>query len=211
MPNAKVLGVTATPERGDGAGLSNVFDEMVVGPTTAWLIEAGYLASYSAFAPKEVPDLSLIGTRAGDYAVDELASVMSRPVVIGSAVQAYERHANGKRAIVFGVDVKHSQALAQRFNEAGHAAAHLDGNTPRDERRQILKALESGEIRIVTNCGLISEGVNIPAVEAALLARPTQSTGLYLQQVGRALRIAPGKDRAIILDSCRQHRSAWST
>jgi DNA repair protein RadD len=121
MPNAKVLGTTATPERGDGAGLGEVFDEMVVGPTTAWLIEAGYLAKYTAYAPKEVPDLSRIGTRAGDYAVDQLSSVMARPVIIGAAVQAYERHANGKRAIVFGVDVKHSEALAQRFNEAGHA------------------------------------------------------------------------------------------
>ena len=125
---------------------------------------------------------------------------MAQPVVIGSAVDAYERHCAGKRAIFFGVDVKHSEMAAQRFREAGHVAVHLDGNTPRDERARIIKALGTGEIKIVCNCGLISEGANVPAVEAVLLARPTQSFALYLQQVGRALRIAPGKERAIILD-----------
>jgi DNA repair protein RadD len=200
MPNAKVLGVTATPERGDGAGLGDVFEEMVVGPDTAWLIGAGFLSPYQAFAPTEAPDLSRVATLAGDYAADQLAEVMTQTVVIGSAVAAYERHASGKRAIVFGVDVKHSEMLAQRFNDAGHVAAHLDGNTPRDERQRIIKALGTGEIKVVTNCGLISEGTNVPSVESVLLARPTQSTGLHLQQIGRALRVAPGKDRAIILD-----------
>jgi DNA repair protein RadD len=119
---------------------------------------------------------------------------------LASAVEAYQRHCDGKRAIVFGVDVTHSRMLSQRFNEAGHAAVHLDGNTPRDERTRIIKALGTGEIKIVTNCGLISEGTNVPAVEAVLLARPTQSVALYLQQVGRSLRVAPGKERAIILD-----------
>jgi DNA repair protein RadD len=199
MPDAKVLGVTATPERGDGAGLGDVFEEMVVGPDTAWLIGANYLAPDTAYAPTQAPDLSRVATRAGDYAADQLAELMTQAVVIGSAVEAYERHAKGKRAIAFGVDIKHSQMLAQRFNEAGHVAVHLDGMTPKDERQKIIKALGTGEIRIVTNCGLISEGTDVPAVEAVLLARPTQSTGLYLQQVGRALRVAPGKERAIIL------------
>jgi superfamily II DNA or RNA helicase len=200
MPDAKVLGVTATPERGDGAGLGDVFEEMVVGPDTAWLIGAGFLSPFTAYAPTRTPDLSKVATRAGDYAVDQLSDVMVQAVVLGSVIDAYQRHASGRRAIAFGVDVNHSEALAQRFREAGHAAVHLDGMTPSDERRRIIKALGTGEIKVVTNCGLISEGTDVPAVEAVLLARPTQSTGLYLQQVGRSLRVAPGKERAIVLD-----------
>lgn len=199
MPRAKVLGVTATPERLDGRGLGDVFGEMVIGPTTAELIEAGYLSRFTCFAPT-TPDLCGISTRAGDFAVDELAGVMARPVVIGSAVESYEKLCPGRRAIVYGVDRRHSMMLAQRFIERGHKAAHLDGDTPKDERRALIKALMTGEIHVITNCGLISEGLDVPAVEAVLLARPTQSLALYLQQVGRALRPSPGKARALILD-----------
>src|SRR5258705_4662931 len=90
--------------------------------------------------------------------------------------------------------------LADRFAERGHKAVHLDGDTPRDERRAIIKALATGQIQVITNCGLISEGLDVPAVEAVLLVRPTQSLALYLQQVGRSLRPSPGKDRALVLD-----------
>jgi DNA repair protein RadD len=199
MPGAKVLGVTATPERLDGRGLGDVFDEMVIGPTVAELIAGGYLSPFAAFAPV-APDLSSISTRAGDFATDELAGVMARPVIIGSAIDSYEKLCPGKRAIVYGVDRRHSIMLAQRFIERGHKAVHLDEDTPKDERRALIKALATGEIHVITNCGLISEGLDVPAVEAVLLVRPTQSLSLYLQQVGRALRPAPGKDRALILD-----------
>jgi DNA repair protein RadD len=199
MPGAKVLGVTATPERLDGRGLGDVFGTMVMGPTVAELIEGGYLSRFTCFAPT-TPDLCGISTRAGDYAVDELAGIMARPVVVGSAVSSYEKLCLGKRAIVYGVDRRHSMMLAKRFTERSHKAAHLDGDTPKEERRALIKALETGELEIITNCGIISEGLDVPAVEAVLLARPTQSLALFLQQVGRALRPAPGKDRALILD-----------
>jgi DNA repair protein RadD len=199
MPGAKVLGVTATPERLDGRGLGDVFGEMVTGPTVAELIEAGYLSRFTCFAPT-TPDLCGISTRAGDFAVDELAGIMARPVIVGSAVSSYEKLCPGKRAIVYGVDRRHSMMLAERFIERGHKAAHVDGDTPKDERRAMIKALATGKLHVITNCGLISEGLDVPAIEAVLLARPTQSLALYLQQVGRALRLAPGKDRAFILD-----------
>ena len=101
-------------------------EDVAQSATTAQLIKDAYLAPYAAFAPTEVPDLSRIGSRAGDFAVDQLSSVMARPVVIGSAVASYERFAIGKRAVAFGVDRAHSMALAQRFTENGHQAVHLD-------------------------------------------------------------------------------------
>jgi superfamily II DNA or RNA helicase len=200
MPKAKVLGVTATPERLDGRGLGDIFDRMVMGPTTADLIAQGHLSPFTAYAPVEAPDVSSISTRAGDFAVDELAATMARPVIIGAAVDAYQGVAHGKRAVVYGVNIQHSEMLAERFRDRGYRAVHLDGNVPRDQRRKMIQALGTGEIQIICNCGLISEGLDVPGIEAVLLVRPTQSVALYLQQVGRALRLAPSKDRALILD-----------
>jgi DNA repair protein RadD len=200
MPQAKVLGVTATPERLDGRGLGDIFSSMVMGPTTSELIKDGYLSPFACYAPAEPPDLSDISTRAGDFAPDQLADAMAAPIIVGSAVDSYEEFCPGKRAIVFGVDRRHSLMLAERFNERGRKAVHLDGDTPKSERQQMIKALAAGEIDLVTNCGILSEGLDVPAVEAVLLARPTQSLGLHLQMVGRALRLAPGKERALILD-----------
>jgi superfamily II DNA or RNA helicase len=90
--------------------------------------------------------------------------------------------------------------LAARFAAAGYHAAHIDGDTPKDERRDLIRALGSGDLQVLANCGLISEGLDVPSVVAAILLRPTRSLALYLQQVGRALRRAPGKVRALILD-----------
>ena len=197
MPRARLLGCTATPERLDGRGLGDISRD-------------GDRADHRRTdrARLLIP-LHLHGVGRGartcrassgrDYAVDELAGSWL-PVVIGSAVASYEKLCPGKRAIVYGVDRRHSMMLAQRFIERGHKAAHLDGDTPKDERRALIAALAAGEIHVITNCGLISEGLDVPAVEAVLLARPTQSLALYLQQVGRALRPAPGKVRALILD-----------
>jgi superfamily II DNA or RNA helicase len=125
---------------------------------------------------------------------------MSDAVVIGSAVEDYIRLCRGAPAIAFCVDIKHSQLVAARFARAGYRAAHVDGDTAANERRALIAALGHGETQILTNCGLISEGLDVPGVVAAILLRPTKSLALYLQQVGRALRPAPGKARALILD-----------
>ena len=121
-------------------------------------------------------------------------------VVIESAVAEYGRICPSTPAVAFCVDIAHSEAVAARFRSHGYRAAHVDGETPSQERRRLIAALGTGEINVITNCGLISEGVDVPAIGTAILLRPTQSLALYLQQVGRSLRPAPGKDRALILD-----------
>jgi superfamily II DNA or RNA helicase len=115
-------------------------------------------------------------------------------------VEDYTRLCAGVPAIVFCVDIKHSQLVAECFTTAGYRAAHVDGETGREERRALIRALGSGELQVLCNCGLVSEGLDVPGVVAAILLRPTKSLALYLQQVGRALRPAPGKERALILD-----------
>jgi DNA repair protein RadD len=198
LPKAKVLGVSATPQRLDGKGLNDIFDALVIGPTMGWLIDHGYLAPYVAYGPEKAPDLRRIKVTAGDYNIGALAGAMSDKVIIQSAVDEYRKICNGAPAIVFAVNVDHSRLVAKAFSEAGYRAAHVDGTTPRDERKDLIASLVDGRIQVLSNCALFDEGLDVPGVVAAILLRPTMSVARYLQMVGRALR--PGKPRAFILD-----------
>jgi DNA repair protein RadD len=200
FPKARILGVTATPERLDGRGLGDIFETMIVGPDVAELTRQQYLVPAVVYAPAVDVDLSGVRTRAGDFAADDLAKVMSRGALVGDAVEHYKTLGDGVPAIAFAVNVAHSQQIAARFNAAGIAAAHVDGDTPTAERKHFIAALGTGKLKVLCNCGIVSEGLDVPTVGAVIMLRPTQSLGLYLQMVGRALRRAPGKDRAIVLD-----------
>lgn len=203
-PNAKLLPVTATPCRLDGKGLGlgagGLADELVMGPTMRELIDAGFLSPYRIFAPPNALDLSGVRTRMGDYAKDQLADAVDKPSITGNAVEHYTRLAAGKRAVAFCVSVAHAQHVASEFQGAGIPAEFLDGTLDALERDRIIKRFEAGTTLVLTSCDIISEGFDLPAIEAAILLRPTQSLSLYIQQVGRALRTFPGKAEAIILD-----------
>ncbi len=197
-PDAYRLGVTATPCRLDGRGLSTAFDSLVEGPTVADLTAAGYLSPARIYAPPVIADLSGLRRRAGDYAVDQAASAMDRPTVTGDAIGHYTRLAAGQRAIAFCCSIAHAESVARSFNAAGISAATLLGNTP--DRDAVVAAFDAGTVQILVTVDVVSEGFDIPAASCAILLRPTQSLGLFLQQVGRVLRPAPGKQQALILD-----------
>ncbi len=195
------LGLTATPYRADGRGLGDAYQELVVVASPSRLIAEGYLVEPSVFTvPREhLPDLSSVHTRAGDYEGRELEDAVNRKSLVGNIVEHWLELARGKRTVAFAVSVEHSKNIAARFVEAGIPAEHLDGTTPAAERDAILARLERGETQVVANCNVLCEGWDQPSVKCAILARPTKSTGLYLQQAGRILR--PWNDeRAIILD-----------
>lgn len=198
--NAKVLGVTATPERLDGRGLGDKFQSMVLGPDSAWLTEQGFLAPARVFAPPSQIDTSNIRTRMGDYDMEDAAEAMSGSAIMGDAVSHYQRHLSHGTAIAFCCNIAHARAVAEAFQEAGIRAAVIDGTLTKDDRRQMISDLGTGKIQVLSSCMIISEGTDVPTVTGAILLRPTQSVSLYLQQVGRALRPAPGKAEAIILD-----------
>jgi superfamily II DNA or RNA helicase len=198
-PDAIHVGLSATPERLDGTGLGQWFGTMVCGPAVADLVEQGYLARYRLFAPS-APDLSGVHTRMGDYVKGEASAAMDRPAITGDAVAHYRRLAAGRRAVVFCTSIQHSQHVVEQFRHAGLRAEHVDGETDSATRDAALTRFERGETQILSNVELFGEGVDIPGIEVAILLRPTQSLSLYLQQVGRALRPAPGKAEAIILD-----------
>lgn len=199
FPDAIHIGLTATPCRLDGRGLGDWFNTLVEGPTTRWLIDNGFLSKYRLFAPS-TPDVASIKTRAGDFVASELADHMDKPSITGDAITHYKKLADGKRAIVFAANIAHSQHVVAQFQAAGYPAAHIDGKTDRAVRDKLLRDFEDGRIRVVSNVDLFGEGFDLPAIEAVILLRPTQSTGLYLQQVGRSLRTSEGKTEAIILD-----------
>ncbi len=201
LPQSRVLGVTATPSRLDGCGFDRVYEALVLGPSVSELIQRGFLADYDilapeSFLPEEGDGIRITG---GDFNVGDLAARIDRRYVAGQAVEAYLKHSRGKRCVVFAINVEHSQAIAERYRQAGIAAEHLDGETPLKERQAILQRFRSGRTQVLCNVQLFTEGFDLPELEVVQLCRPTQSVALHLQMVGRALRPQRGK-RALILD-----------
>jgi superfamily II DNA or RNA helicase len=211
-PRARLLGVTATPCRLDGSGLGKhvggYFDCLVEGPTIRNLIDRGFLSQPVVYAPPSEVDLSGVQIKAGDFDQKQIAERVDKPKITGCAIEHYQRLCPGAPAIAFTTTIEHAEHVAAQFNAAGIPAAHLAGDLPDTVRRHRIEQLANGQLRVLTSCNIISEGTDIPVVTAAILLRPTQSMGLYLQQVGRALRVCPGKSKAIILDhvgNCLRH------
>ena len=196
-PDAWLVGLTATPQRLSGEGL-NIFDRLILGPSVSELIDMGYLAPYKLYAP-EVARFDKCHVRAGDYISSEVEDIINRPAIIGDVIDHYKTLSPNRRTVVFCATVAHSKNVAAQFNAVGFKAVHVDGNTPDNEREQAIEDFKSGRIKILTNCNLFVEGVDLPALETLIMLRPTKSLSLYLQAVGRALRPYPNKT-ALILD-----------
>lgn len=198
-PKARVVGLTATPCRGDGRGLGAAFDTLIECPQVHELIEDGYLVSTRVYAP-ETPDLAGVTVRQGDYAIGELEARMDKAQLIGDIVTHWHRLAEGRPTVVFATGVQHSLHIRDEFCRSGILAEHIDGTTPSDVRDRILERLAAREIDLVTNAMVLTEGWDCPAVSCLVLARPTKSLGLFRQMVGRVLRPAPGKSEALVID-----------
>jgi superfamily II DNA or RNA helicase len=198
-PNAVLLGLTATPCRGDGRGLGGIFESIIECPQVAELIEQGYLVKTRVYAPVN-PDLKGVRVQAGDYVESQLADRMDQPKLIGDIVTHWHRYGERRKTVAFAVNVAHSVHLRDEFIKSGVRAEHIDGSTPKPERDASLARLASGEIELITNCMVLTEGWDLPEVGCCILARPTKKMGLYRQMIGRVLRPAEGKPDAIILD-----------
>ena len=193
FPAATQIGLTATPQRLDGKGLRPFFDVLLTGPSTADLIAQGYLSRYRLYAPGTAPTLAGVHRVAGDFNRRELSDAMQSTTVVGDALAHYRQHCPDARALVFAWSLEVSRGIAQQFTDAGISAAHVDGETPRYERTEAMRRFRAGDLRVLCNVDLYGEGLDVPALDAVFLLRPTQSLSLYLQQVGRGLRPSPGK------------------
>ena len=203
-PTAHVVGLTATPFRLDGHGLGDLFGELVVAAWPDELCDAGVLHRPKVWASKS-PDLRGVKMIAGDYSTGALATRANTCELNGDLVQTWHKRAAGKRTVLFAVDVPHSKAITHAFREAGVAAEHLDGSTPPEMRDAILERLRTGQTLVVSNCMVLTEGWDLPALECAILARPTASLNLHLQMIGRVMRACDGKQGAIVLDHAGNH------
>lgn len=203
--HAYILGVTATPARIDGQGFKFLYDALLLGPSVAELIALGHLCRFKLYAALNAVETSGVRTTGGDFNHRDLAAVIDTSLVMGDLIETWRKHALGKKTVVFAIDVAHSKEIALAYREAGTSAEHLDGETPPHERANILERFRTGETLVLTNCGIISEGFDVPTIEAIQCVRPTKSLILWLQMLGRSLRPSPGKDHAIIID----HTQNW--
>jgi len=205
-PDAYVLGVTATPARIDGQGFKYAYDRLILGPAVDWLIGKQYLSSFKLFAAAKTVDTQGVQKTGADYNRRQLARAVNTSLLLGDIVDAWREFAEGKKTVVFAVNVEHSRAIAAAFCEAGISAEHLDGTTKDDERRSVLNRFATGETLVLSNCDLFTEGFDLPNLEAIQCVRPTQSLVFWLQMVGRCLRVHEDKEWAVIID----HTENWA-
>lgn len=198
-PRAVILGLTATPARGDGRGLGDLFTDMVCACPMSQLITENYLVKAKCYAPY-TPDLTGVKTQGGDYVRGQLAKRMDKPTLVGDLVAHWKAFAGGRSTITFGTDVRHSLHIRDEYLRAGIRAEHLDANTPMEERDGILGRLNDGTTQVVCNVFVLTEGFDCPRVSCIQDAGPTKSLVRAIQKWGRGLRAFPGKEDCVILD-----------
>ena len=186
FPEAWIVGATASPIRTDDKPLGDLYQDIVEGVTVRWLIDNKFLAPYEYYSVTVADVLS------------EDCSELMKPTVYGNVIENWQRLAGDKQTVIYCASVKHSMITAEKFQQAGIKAEHFDGSTPAAERKRLVDRFKAGEIKVLCNCDLISMGFDMPDIGCVVLLRPTESTALYIQQSGRALRYKPGKVAVII-------------
>lgn len=205
FPNAKGLGVTATPGRADGRGLGRhadgVFDTLVIGPSPADLIQQRYLSTYKIFAPPSTLDLSHVHvTPSGDFSPQELKTATRKSTVLGDTVEHYLKHAVGKSGLTFADSIDNAVEIAANFRAKGVRAEVLSGKTPDLLRASVLAQFKAKEVLQIVSVALIDEGFDCPGIEVVSDAAATESFNRFAQRFGRGLRILDGKPYMIYLD-----------
>jgi len=195
-----LLGVTATPQRSDNTRLTDVFDEIVYYKTIQDLIEDGYLCSLVGYRIKTETDISGVATNEGDYVASQLEDAIDTPERNAHIVAAYHSLVPESKAIVFCAGVKHANNLASSFSATQVSTEVILGDTSTQDREHILARFKSGKTRVLVNVGVLTEGFDEPSIQSIILARPTRSTLLYTQIVGRGTRLYEGKPHCTILD-----------
>jgi superfamily II DNA or RNA helicase len=194
--NLAYIGLSATPYT---KGLGLYWQSLVVGATTKELITQGYLSDFVVYAPPP-PDLKGIPLSGGDYNLKKLAERVNRDRPVGSVVDTWRRYGEDNPTICFGVNIEHSKHIASEFQKVGVNAVHIDAYTDKQERKNVLRKYKEGEIKLVSCVDILTKGFDAPETGTLIMARPTKSLIVHIQQIGRALRIAPNKSDAIILD-----------
>jgi hypothetical protein len=202
FPKARIFGCTATPDRGDGKTLSEVFQSVAATVDMAMLIQCGYLAPLSRYLVRiESVSLAGLSTRDGDFSDAQMEKVLTQERALHEVVRPTLELATNRQSLVFATSVAHAEQLAAVFNryQAGCARV-VHGNMSDSERTATIAAFERREFQFLCNCALLLRGINLPFVSCVAMARPTLSRSLYTQCIGRGMRVAPGKDDLLVLD-----------
>ena len=197
FPNAYKLLFTGTPVRLDGSGFDDIADDLILGKSVKWLQEHGRIAPFKYYAPLMI-DVAGLKKRAGEFTKQSVDDTM-KTVIYGDVIKHYEKLAKDKQAIVYTHSVEASENVSKAFNDAGYNSMAVSGKTPKEERETAMRAFRNGDLKIMVNCELFTEGIDLPNVDVCIMLRPTQSLSLYLQFAMRALNPREGKT-AIIID-----------
>lgn len=207
FPDAKILGVTATPYRLSGESFDKLFDKLIVSQSVSSFIKQGYLSDYQYYSIKTnsrtqclMDGINEFGAD-GDYKESAMMAVCDKDYIRSNLVDSYLKYAKGKKGIIYTICKEHNQHIEKNYSELGLKVVSIDSDTRDDVRKEMVSQFRQGKIDIICNVNIFSEGFDCPDIEFIQLARPTMSLSLYLQQVGRGLRPAEGKGNAIIIDN----------
>ena len=195
-PEATFIGLSATPW---AKGMSKHWDRMIVVSTPRKLIDEGYLSDFKFYAPAS-PDLTGVKTLGGDFKQDDLSRAMNKIKLVADIVTTWIERAKERPTLCFAVDCAHALSIQKQFEQAGISAGYIDAYTEVEEREAMIERLRNGDLKVICNVGTMTTGVDAPFVSCIILARPTKSEMLYLQIIGRGLRLSEGKDHCLILD-----------
>lgn len=202
-----LLGVTATPQRADSQCLGTTFDKITFSRSIGTMIKAGYLSPVIGRKILTSFTLQRIATSGGDFVISDLAEAMNTPERNSFIVDKFKTYADKRKAIVFCCDVQHCKDLSDAFNKCGIVSAAVWGDMPAEERLCVLNDLKRDKIQVATSCGILTEGYDEPSIDSIVMARPTKSSSLYTQCVGRGLRLWPGKSDCLVLDFTDRHNN----
>lgn len=212
FPNAKKLGVTATPWRFNNAPFTGLFDRIICSEPVSWFIDQNYLADFDYVSIPNDSEVqqrinSLRPAQTGDYTDADLDTNFNTDGIRAKLFKSYKKYANGKKGIIYAINKRHAANIAKLYSDNGVPAVAIDCDTPREERDRLVQLFRDGKIKVLVNVNIFTEGFDCPDVDFIQLARPTRSLALYLQQVGRGLRYVPGKEKAIIIDNVGLYNS----
>ena len=212
FPNAKFLGLTATPCRLNGKGFTDLFDVLVQSWSVPEFISKGRLATYDFVSIKSdgvtqglIDSLQKRGAD-GDYQNKEMDRVLNKKPSIERLYKSFEKYGKDRKGIVYAINISHAQKITELYQEYGVKAVAIDSNTPAQERQKNIEAFKRGDIQVLVNVDIFSEGFDCPDIEFVQLARPTLSLAKYLQMVGRGLRVARGKKSCVMIDNVGLYR-----
>lgn len=206
FPNAKKLGVTATPWRLNHESFLSLYQYLIVSPQISWFINNNLLSDFDYVSIKQDSEVQRLVDKSevvstGDFSNVDLDNTFNNQRIRSKLYESYLQFANGRKGIVYAINKCHAAKIAELYSSHGVKAMAIDCDTPRDVRQEMITAFKNGEISVLVNVDIFTEGFDCPDVNFIQLARPTKSLSLYLQQVGRGLRIVEGKEKTIILDN----------